>query len=408
MMKKTVLNNGLTVITEKTDEDFVSVAYVVNKGSFDEPEDSLGIAHLAEHEVFKGTANRDKDELWLDVQEYGGEMNAYTAETCTAFFCTILKEYWKKALDVISDIVFNNTIPEEEFELEKNVVIEELKMYNDDALHRVLDNVTRTVFKNYPNRWSNGGTPETVSKITREQLIKFINDNYIPSNITLMATGNVEHEKLVKFVEEYLEGYEFNESTTSNRVEQPQLNIEDNIDTIEGTQSTMSAIWEIDVSTAKKGIINEIIAHTLGGGFGARFMDIREKYGYAYQVKAETIIFTTKEKALMECYVALNKKNIERTKELIINVLDELEDGITAVELVHAKAFLKSDFKKTIRCCEDLNEFKLNQYGVGDTIDVNELLDILDKVTLEEINAYIKEMCKNMKIGFIVVEQTEE
>ena len=111
MIEKTVLQNGLTIITEPMDGDFVNVAYYVNKGSIDEPEDCLGIAHLAEHEVFKGTANRNKDEVWEDVQKYGGEMNAYTAENSTAFFCTILKEYWDKALDVISDIVFNNTIP---------------------------------------------------------------------------------------------------------------------------------------------------------------------------------------------------------------------------------------------------------------------------------------------------------
>ena len=226
-MKKTILDNGLTVITEQTDEDFVSMGYIVNKGSFDEPNDCLGIAHLAEHQVFKGTANRDKDEIWLDVQQYGGDMNAYTAENSTAFHCTILKEYWKTALDVISDIVFNNTIPEEEFELEKSVVIEELNMYHDDATHRVMENITKTIFRKYANRWTNGGTPETVRNITREQLINFINSNYIPSNITLMVTGNVKHEQICEFVSDYLEGYEFAKTSINNRVVNPIITIED-------------------------------------------------------------------------------------------------------------------------------------------------------------------------------------
>ena len=406
-MKKTILDNGLTVITEQTDEDFVSMGYIVNKGSFDEPNDCLGIAHLAEHQVFKGTANRDKDEIWLDVQQYGGDMNAYTAENSTAFHCTILKEYWKTALDVISDIVFNNTVPEEEFELEKSVVIEELNMYHDDATHRVMENITKTIFRKYANRWTNGGTPETVRNITREQLINFINSNYIPSNITLMVTGNVKHEQICEFVSDYLEGYEFAKTSINNRVVNPIITIEDNVDTIEGIQSTMVAVWETKSSNTKETLINEIIAHVLGGGFGSRFMDIREKYGYAYTVRADTMTFDLNEPSLMFCYTALNKNNIEKTKELIVEKLNDLDKGITQKEFNHAKAFLTSDFKKAFRCCEDANSFKLDQYAVHDTIDKDVIIDTLNSIDLNDVNEFIKDMCRDMKIGFIVVEQSE-
>jgi predicted Zn-dependent peptidase len=187
-MKSTTLNNGLEIITDKRNEDFVNIAYMIDKGSMDEPDDKLGIAHLTEHMVFKGTANRDKDQIWEDVSKFGGSMNAYTAENHTAFYCTILKEYWEEALDVLSDIVWNNTLPEEEFDLEKSVVVEELKMYSDEGKHVVLDLLTKTIFPDIENRWNNGGTPETVSEITREDVSEYIENYFIPKNIKIVIT----------------------------------------------------------------------------------------------------------------------------------------------------------------------------------------------------------------------------
>lgn len=408
MIEKTVLQNGLTIITEPMDGDFVNVAYYVNKGSIDEPEDCLGIAHLAEHEVFKGTANRNKDEVWEDVQKYGGEMNAYTAENSTAFFCTILKEYWDKALDVISDIVFNNTIPEEEFELEKGVVIEELKMYDDDAKHKVFDETSRVLFKDYKNRWNNGGTPETVQGIKREQLVDFINNNYIPQNITLFVTGNVKHEDIEKFVEDYLDGYEFINDSQEHRVTVDKLNITDDVISLHGTQSTMMAVWETKASGTRELLLNEILCSILGGGFGSRFMEIREKYGYAYTVNCNYQAFAENDKAFMFCYAGLNKDNIPKTKELIIqNLKDIKENGLRFNEFNQAKICVKSDYKKQFSFCEDVNNFRLMQYPIGGTIYTEELLKVLEKITIQDVENFAKEILQDMKIGFIVVEQTE-
>ena len=407
-MKTTILDNGLKIITDETDGDFVTASYFVNKGSIDEKESTLGIAHLAEHMVFKGTTTRDKNEIWEFVQRNGGELNAYTSTNSTCFYCTALKEFGFDAIEIVSDLVWNNTIPQEEFELEKSVVIEELKMYHDDAEHRVYDLATKTLFNKYKNRWSNGGTPETVSKITRDDMIEYINRVFVPQNITVCVTGNIKHEDVVDYISAYIEGYEFSDSNENYRDAVDKLNLVDGFETIDGTQSTMFAVWETKINNERELMINSILSKILGGGFGSRMMPIREVYGYAYTVYSNYEFNSYDDKAYCFVYAGLNKDNIEVTKQLIADNLDKfISDGITEAEFNQAIVRNISSLKKKKCFCEDLNDFKLSQLSFGGSLSVDDLIEILDTLTLEEVNEYIKNVFSNHKVVYMVVEQKQ-
>jgi len=407
-LKTTILDNGLKIITDETDGDFVTASYFVNKGSIDEKESTLGIAHLAEHMVFKGTTTRDKNEIWEFVQRNGGELNAYTSTNSTCFYCTALKEFGFDAIEIVSDLVWNNTIPQEEFELEKSVVIEELKMYHDDAEHRVYDLATKTLFNKYKNRWSNGGTPETVSKITRDDMIEYINRVFVPQNITVCVTGNIKHEDVVDYISAYIEGYEFSDSNENYRDAVDKLNLVDGFETIDGTQSTMFAVWETKINNERELMINSILSKILGGGFGSRMMPIREVYGYAYTVYSNYEFNSYDDKAYCFVYAGLNKDNIEVTKQLIADNLDKfISDGITEAEFNQAIVRNISSLKKKKCFCEDLNDFKLSQLSFGGSLSVDDLIEILDTLTLEEVNEYIKNVFSNHKVVYMVVEQKQ-
>lgn len=407
-MKTTILDNGLKIITDETDGDFVTASYFVNKGSIDEKESTLGIAHLAEHMVFKGTTTRDKNEVWEFVQRNGGELNAYTSTNSTCFHCTSLKEFGFDAVEIVSDLVWNNTIPQEEFELEKSVVIEELKMYHDDAEHRVYDLATKTLFNKYKNRWSNGGTPETVSKITRDDMVEYINRVFVPQNITVCVTGNIKHEDVVDYISSYIEGYEFSDSNENYRDAVDELNLVDGFETIDGTQSTMFAVWETKINNERELMINSILSKILGGGFGSRMMPIREVYGYAYTVYSNYEFNSYDDKAYCFVYAGLNKDNIEVTKQLIADNLDKfISDGITEAEFNQAIVRNISSLKKKKCFCEDLNDFKLSQLSFGGSLSVDDLIKILDTLTLEEVNEYIKNVFSNHKVVYMVVEQKQ-
>lgn len=407
-MKTTILDNGLKIITDETDGDFVTASYFVNKGSIDEKESTLGIAHLAEHMVFKGTTTRDKNEVWEFVQRNGGELNAYTSTNSTCFHCTSLKEFGFDAVEIVSDLVWNNTIPQEEFELEKSVVIEELKMYHDDAEHRVYDLATKTLFNKYKNRWSNGGTPETVSKITRDDMVEYINRVFVPQNITVCVTGNIKHEDVVDYISSYIEGYEFSDSNENYRDAVDELNLVNGFETIDGTQSTMFAVLETKINNERELMINSILSKILGGGFGSRMMPIREVYGYAYTVYSNYEFNSYDDKAYCFVYAGLNKDNIEVTKQLIADNLDKfISDGITEAEFNQAIVRNISSLKKKKCFCEDLNDFKLSQLSFGGSLSVDDLIEILDTLTLEEVNEYIKNVFSNHKVVYMVVEQKQ-
>lgn len=407
-MKTTILDNGLKIITDETDGDFVTASYFVNKGSIDEKESTLGIAHLAEHMVFKGTTTRDKNEIWEFVQRNGGELNAYTSTNSTCFHCTSLKEFGFDAVEIVSDLVWNNTIPQEEFELEKSVVIEELKMYHDDAEHRVYDLATKTLFNKYKNRWSNGGTPETVSKITRDDMVEYINRVFVPKNITVCVTGNIKHEDVVDYISSYIEGYEFSDSNENYRDAVDELNLVNGFETIDGTQSTMFAVWETKINNERELMINSILSKILGGGFGSRMMPIREVYGYAYTVYSNYEFNSYDDKAYCFVYAGLNKDNIEVTKQLIADNLDKfISDGITEAEFNQAIVRNISSLKKNKCFCEDLNDFKLSQLSFGGSLSVDDLIEILETLTLEEVNEYIKNVFSNHKVVYMVVEQKQ-
>ena len=139
--------NNINIITQLNDiSDLVTISYVVNVGSYDEDEKNLGITHLIEHLLFKGTNNMTANEINKYIEKLGGSMNAYTSYTKTKFYCTVPSKYWKEATIFLNDLIFQNTIPEDQFDLEKDVVLNELRMYDDDPDSNCQDNLMKIIF----------------------------------------------------------------------------------------------------------------------------------------------------------------------------------------------------------------------------------------------------------------------
>lgn len=408
MIEEAVLDNGLKIIVNKTNSEFVTIAYAINKGAWDETENNLGIAHLVEHMVFKGTANRDKNAVWEDIQNYGGNLNAYTSDNHTVFVATILAEYFDVAFDVVSDIVWNNTIPEEEFELEKNVVMEELKMYYDDASERVQDLSTAVMFKDYPAFHNVGGTAQTVSKITRQQVLDFINYKYIPQNVTLFVTGDVDINIIKSQIEEYLEDYEFVNNDKEVRPIISELNIEDAEDTIDGTQSTLIATVPVKVTNPKEYIMADILSDILGGGFGSRLMVIRENFGYAYTVYCTLCATDFTQPAWLKVYAGLNKENIDKTKEVIKECFDTITEGIHETEFKRSVITYKTQLKKQYETTSNATSLMIENYMVGfPFLTMEEYIEVLESITLEDVMEYVNENLGEYKMAYYVVKQTK-
>lgn len=404
------LNNELRFCIENIESDFVTISYYINAGSFDEPIDKLGIAHLTEHLVFKGTMNRKAEDIFTEIERLGGTMNAYTTETHTVFYVTILKEYWKQAVDVLSDIVWCNTIPEEEFERERNVVLEELKMYNDDGKRHVLDVMTKTAFKETKNKWNNGGTVQSVSKISKQDVEDFIDNFYVPSNTSIYVVGDINNDEFIEFVDNYISNYEFNTNIKQFRDDSKKVIINDEEESIDTTQSHMVMYFPFKSnSNLKEFLISDLAQDIFGNGFGSRLMELREKYGYAYTIYCNS--FESQPESLIYVYIGLNKDNVSNAKDLILKKIDEIKNnGITSDEFSAAYNCTKTALKKKALFTESITDMRIMLKGMGidsDEIEFDDIIKELDSVSIQDLNNFYKEVFNPDNVGCITLIQTK-
>ncbi|AEO93273.1 gp2 [Bacillus phage G] len=340
-MKKSTLKNGLEIYTEQVDSaKTVTFSVYAKVGSYNEKE-NFGISHFIEHMVFKGTNTRNSQDIMEEIENVGGYVNAETSFEHTRYFATVPAEEWKTAADVITDIVFNSTFPEEEVDLERTVIQEELKMYSDDSSSHVTDMLLIAMHKSYPERQTIGGTIQTVADITREDLVNFKNKFYQPNNLFIVATGKVNHDDIVEFMKQFenieqtseIEKEEqFEPDILSSDTESLSRNIEQSHFTwgLFGPSSNDHDIFAVEVAAA-----------ILGGSSSSRLYQlIREKRGLAYTVSVFT--FEMKQNSIICGYTGLDASRIEEVKEIVVEEFERLRNELVSdSELNRVIAYLR-------------------------------------------------------------------
>ena len=198
----TTLSNGLRVLTvERPQTETVSLGVWVNTGSAYEKPEINGISHFIEHMVFKGTQKRTSLQITEDIENVGGQTNAYTSREVTLFYAKMLKNDIELAMDVLADMVIAPTFPEDEMIKEKEVVIQEIKQTNDDPSDIVFDYFQATAFKKQSLGMSILGPSERVRGFSSDDLRKYMKGHYAAKNMVVAAVGNLQHDIFVKMVE---------------------------------------------------------------------------------------------------------------------------------------------------------------------------------------------------------------
>lgn len=405
MINETKLENGLLVITNSdSNAKTTTISYTVKCGSYDEEESNRGIAHFTEHMLFKGTAERSSQEISQVIEGVGGKLNACTSFDFTMYHCTVPTDFWQVGIDVLSDLIWNNTIPEEEFEREKQVILEELKMYDDDAGSKVWDLLYTHLHQNNPNRQLVGGTLESVSKINRQQMIDFIDKFYIPSNMFIVATGNINHEKLVDFVKSCCP-----ELRKSSPIERQKLLPETlgQKDLVEKRSdiSQSQFCWGMFAPRAndKDYFVGEVICSILGGNSSSRLYQlIREQKGWAYTVKMD--IESLSDQGIISGYVGLDGNNIAAVKQTIIEQLEILKSEIVSEEeLARAKAYIKGILMISLERTSVQNEFIVGSFLNDSNLDVEYFYEKIDEVTTENIKEFANKYFTKDNICFVQI-----
>jgi predicted Zn-dependent peptidase len=341
LFQKSVLSNGVRVITEHIPSvRSVSVGAWIGAGSRDESEAESGMCHFIEHMVFKGTAKRRMHHIAQRMENVGGYLNAFTSKEYTCFYARCLDEHLPRALDTVIDLVHTPTFPEKEIEKEKDVVVEEMKMYEDAPDDRIFDHLDRALYQDSPLGRPVIGTEESVRSFSREGLIDFLGRNYSESNTIIAIAGNVDHKRAVRLVEKYytneaknlspdsrlgINGYEPTTFSERRPVQQAHL--------IVGTRA-------YDVHDPKR-VALSVLNTILGGGMSSRLnQNIRERYGYCYNIYSFNNLHS--DVGDFGVYMGTDATKVDHSVKLIFREFDKLlKKSVTKTELERAKSQAK-------------------------------------------------------------------
>src|SRR3982074_1655240 len=198
------LDNGLTVLTVPGGTGSMSAMLFVGAGSRYENRHVAGTAHFLEHLFFKGPPRRPTTlQIATEIDSLGCRFNAFTSEEYTAYFVKGAAEYLEQAVDIIGDMLKNALIPEEEVERERGVVLEEMKMYEDNPQAKVHQLIGRAIYGDTPLGWGVIGFPEVINSVSREEIVAYRKRFYAPGRMTLVIAGNVTHDLNMRLAQQY-------------------------------------------------------------------------------------------------------------------------------------------------------------------------------------------------------------
>ncbi|MEA2103450.1 MAG: pitrilysin family protein [Candidatus Cloacimonadota bacterium] len=343
LYKKTVLDNGITILSEKIKHvGSISIGAWVKAGSRDENAENHGIAHFIEHMLFKGTKSRNKFEIAHFLESRGGMLNAFTSKEYTCFYARALAENLEDSVDIIADIILNSTFDNEEIKKEKGVVLDEIDEILDSPGDLIFDKFYGDLYRDHPLGEPILGSKEDVNKITAEHCRDFIKNQFTPNRIVITASGYLEHDELIKYAEKYFRDVRLGESEQVF-TKLPEINKTLNIYQHNSTNQDHYCIGTRTFPFKHKDRLTLLTLNSiLSAGMSSRlFQNIREKYGISYSLQSYADFF--QDIGDFSVYAATNKKDTDKCIQLIHEELDKLmENPVNETELKTIKALLKS------------------------------------------------------------------
>ena len=321
----------MTILFEKRNVPVVSVAFSVRHGGIHEDVKEKGISHFIEHMLYKGTSKRTHKQIGEEIEGNGGELNGFTSETVTSYWCRMPSKHLDIALDVLGDLIKNPLFDEKELEKERKVIFEEIKMYKDNPRLHVFQEIQEALYDGTLGM-NLAGTFETMKKINREKMVKKFREVYTPDNLILIVVGNADFNKIVKFAEE-------NFGNQKGKIPQQKFNLKNKtkIEKRKGIdQANLVFAYHVPLAGSKKSYAAMGLSTLMAGGFSSRLFDeIREKRNLAYAVKGDSSI--NKEFAFNYIYVGTTKENVEKVKKIILEEFEKVQKDLTEKELQQVK-----------------------------------------------------------------------
>jgi predicted Zn-dependent peptidase len=397
------LNNGIRLVHYQIPGVVAHCGILINTGSEKEKEDEHGLVHLIEHMLFKGTTHRKAYYVLSRLEDVGGELNAYTTKEETVVYASFLAEHYERAIELISDIIFNSVFPPYEIEKEKEVIIEEINSYRDNPGELIFDDFEEIIFKGQPIGRNILGKPETIRSFTQGKILSFIKSNYNTDRMVVCSVGNIDNTKLLKLFRKYLSS--FPEKITVKKRSR-NLNYQPSYTTREmNTWQCHCITGNIAYNLKDKRRMGMFLINNILGGQGLNSrlnLSLREKNGLAYNVESNYNPYC--ETGVFSIYFGTDKKNLEKSIEITERELNKLRTTrLGSVQLSKARNQLKGYLARSYENYESLMLSLGKNLLVFDRIDPPDVLyKNIDDLTSSELLDIANDIFDKPKLSTLI------
>ena len=402
------LPNGLTVVSERMPgSGAVALGFWVDAGSRDEMPAVAGASHFLEHLLFKGTDTRSAQEVAEAVEAVGGEMNAFTTKEYTAFYVRLLDEDLPLALDILSDIMWAPAFRREEVDAERQVILEEISMHEDEPADLVHDLCQEALYPGHPLGREVLGDRSTITAMGPDDIRGYFADHYRPGSIVVAAAGNVDHDELVAGIDRRFAGPD---GSGPGRQELPLDPVKPVVVHERPTEQAhvvlgMRAVARDDDDRFAFAVLNQL----LGGGMSSRlFQEVREKRGLAYSVYSYRGAFL--ETGLLAVYAGTSPSRLPTVLSVVNTELEKLlQDEIPERELAVARGHVKGSLVLSLEDSSSrMSRIGRSQLVHGSVMPMHELVERTEAVTAADVRRVIERVVGGPRSLAVVGPFTEE
>lgn len=400
------LSNGLRVIHLQSPSPVVYCGYEVCAGTRDELPGEDGMAHFCEHVTFKGTARRSAFKVLNCLESVGGELNAYTNKEETVYYAAILKEYFPKAVDLLSDIVFNSVYPQNEINKEVEVICDEIESYNDSPAELIYDEFENAIFEGHPLGHNILGREKLLRGFTTDDALRFTRRFYKPENAVFFVSGDVDFGRVVKLLQK---------ATATFPTSKPLVDIAPKMSlpkyesrlfiTEKGTHQAHVMIGNRAYSVHdKRRMPLYLLNNILGGpGMNARLnLSLREQHALVYTVESTMVCYS--DTGLWCVYFGCDPEDVNKCIKLVRRELDKvIEKPLSDSQLKAAKRQIKGQIGVA---CDNRESFALD-FGktflhYGWQKDIVKLMNDIDRITAEDIQLVAQDVMASGRLTTLI------
>jgi predicted Zn-dependent peptidase len=409
--KKTVFGNGLTLLTERHPEyRSLSVGAWVRVGTRHEKAEDAGVSHFLEHMLFKGTENRSALDIAREVDQVGGDFNAFTAREYTCFHLLLLSRDVGLALDILTDVILNSNFAADELERERRVILQEISMVDESPEELIHDVFFELVYGKHGLGKPILGTETSIRRVNRRSVLRFFRKHYRPDQLVISVAGNISHEAVVRKLRP-LAKLQW-PGRSPGRVSRREMGFEKAPKIREGCwwiqrpTEQVHLVWGVEgtpyhsVDRFPAFLLNAY----LGGGMSSQlFQEIREKNGLAYTVYSSLSAFL--DSGLFTVYAATGMSQVPLCLKLIEESVLRLKRDLLSEEEL---GILKQNLKGTILLSSDSVESRMssiakNHIFLNRHVSVDEVCKLIEKVTPQDLRRVARKLFKTERRSLVLL-----